>query len=187
MRKVFILFIFILFQTIVYGQMGKGISFGFAPYGHTVVRTTSGKEDIYSSDFSISNPSFHLGYEWREGYKNEITVDAFFAKEVITDTLGVAGIDATRFSVYGFSGYTLFPAKRVQIPIYIGLGLSYYNQPIPAKLFFDMGARARLKVYLTNTLAIYGEGYYIFGFTGTETSKYVANRYGIETGLLLYF
>ena len=50
-----------------------------------------------------------------------------------------------------------------------------------------MGARARLKVYLTNTLAIYGEGYYIFGFTGTETSKYVANRYGIETGLLLYF
>ena len=186
MKKAFILLATIFFQFVAYGQAVKGISAGITPFGHLGVRNVSEKTELLSSSYSFSSPAFHLSYDTRRTVI-EATTDLFYSKEKLSDETGLLNMDVHHFGVYRFQGYTILPTKRIQIPIYLGIGLSYFTQAIPTKLFLDFGGRARLRVYVTNRLAIFGGGYYILGFSGSKTAKYMTHRYGVESGLLFNF
>jgi hypothetical protein len=189
MKKTFILVAILLFQVVAFGQVAKGISAGFTPFGRLGIKSFSDKTNILSSNYSITSPAFHLGYEWYY-----YSIELLYAKEHFTfnvnDSTGVYNYNYSsphHFGLHGYRSFTILPARRVQIPISIGIGLSYFTEAIPAKLFFDVGGRIRLKVYVTNRIALYGGGYYFFGFTGNKTSKYLATRYGVDAGLLFNF
>lgn len=184
MKKLFIL-LFMLSQAFAFGQI-KEVSVGIAPHGHLGVRTISGKEDLLSHSYSLSKPAFHLGYGWRAG-SIESLVDFFYAKEKLIDETGFIGIETNHLALYRYQGYTILQGKRVQIPIYFGFGLSYFSQPIPTQFSFDIGGRARVRIYVTNKIALYGGGYYLFDFSGTKTTKYVTNHSGLEAGLQFDF
>lgn len=192
MKKQLILFAFILSQTIAFCQV-KEFSAGITPYGHWKIRESKSKEDLLSHTYLISKPSFNVGLGWRRGY-NETLFDIFYAKESPTLTVNLDTIPISfnygtihHAALHGYRGYTILNGKRVQIPFYLGIGLSYYSQPIPTKLFIDIGGRVRMRIYVTNKIALYVGGYYLFGFSGNKTNKYIVYHSGLEAGLMFNF
>ncbi len=174
MKKLFILLILMVTQAIAFGQI-KEISAGITPYGHWRVREKN--EDLSSRTYSITKPAFNFGLGFRTD-KFETLVDVYYAKEAARNN---------HFAAHVNQGITLLQGKRVQIPIYIGLGLSYYSSPVPTKLIVDFGGRFRVRVYITNTIAWYAGGYYLFGLTNKKDNKSVIHHSGLETGLMYNF
>ena len=140
MKRAIILFVFILSQTIAFGQV-KEISAGITPYGHWRIREGKSKEDLLSHTYSISKPAFQFGFGFRSGF-TESLVELYYAKEdpiltVNIDTIPISFNYGTNHHVAlrGYMGFTILNGARIQIPIYLGAGLSYHSQPVPAKLF----------------------------------------------------
>ncbi len=64
--------------------------------------------------------------------------------------------DLNTFTFMQYGGRTIFPNKRFQIPLYIGIGLDYLQGAPYHNLLFDLGAKARMKFYITDKVGIYG-------------------------------
>ena len=146
MKRAIILFVFILSQTIAFGQV-KEISAGITPYGHWRIREGKSKEDLLSHTYSISKPAFQFGFGFRSGF-TESLVELYYAKEdpiltVNIDTIPISFNYGTNHHVAlrGYMGFTILNGARIQIPIYLGAGLSYHSQPVPEKLFLEMPFR----------------------------------------------
>ena len=76
--------------------------------------------------------------------------------------------DLMSVSVMYYVGRTIFPKKRVQIPIYIGLGGEVLQGYPFHHLMCDFGAKARIKFYFTNHIGIFAgaTGKWGFGYSG---------------------
>lgn len=170
-------------QTIAWGQV-KEISAGIAPFGHWKIRAD--KVDLLSHSYSISKPAYHIGFTIRKEEREDL-FDLFYAKENLIDETGLLNIETNHFAFYRYLGYTIFHRKRIQVPIYAGIGLSYYSQAIPTKLFLDLGGRVRMRFYITNRVALYAGGYYLFGLNGKKGDKSTVFHSGLETGLMFNF
>ena len=72
--------------------------------------------------------------------------------------------DVNSFSFMQYGGKTIFPKKRVQIPLYIGIGLDYLRGAPYHNLFFDFGAKARIKFYITSKFGLFAGADYTFGY-----------------------
>ena len=60
------------------------------------------------------------------------------------------------FQIYHYSGHTFLSGHRLQIPVYLGIGLNY-NMADPVKCFtYNLAAKARVKFYLTDKIGLYG-------------------------------
>lgn len=185
MKKLFILFSIMLFQTLAFGQIHQ-ISVGIAPYGHWRLKGSESKVDQLSHSYSISEPAYHLNYGYRNE-KDEYLGDIFYAKESLIDQSGQFCMENNHIALHAYRGYTFFHEGRVQFPVYLGIGLSYYSQPVPTKLQVEMGGRARVRIYLTNNIALYVGGYYLLGLNGDKSNKDVVYHSGLETGLSFNF
>lgn len=192
MKKTFILFVCILSQAIAFSQV-KEISAGITPYGKWKIRENKSKEDLLSHTYTISKPAFNVGFGWRNGY-NETVIDVFYAKETPTlylnpDTIPISFVYGTNhhFALHGYKGFTILYGMRVQIPIYFGIGLSYYSDAVPSKLSLDFGGRVRIRIYVTNKIALYVGGNYLFGFNGNKNNKYIVHQPCLEAGLMFNF
>lgn len=196
MKKLFVLLTIMLFQTFAFGQVHE-LFFGIAPYGHWGLRESTSNVDLLSNSYLISRPGIHLGYSWR-GIdadilidlldNSEVLVDLFYAKESLIDQAGQFSMENSHLAMHAYLGYTFFNGRRVQLPLYLGLGLSHYSQPVPTKLLIDMGGRARIRIYVTNTIAMYVGGYYLIGLNGKKEYKdNKVHHSGLETGVLFNF
>lgn len=192
MKKLLFLFSIMLFQTFAFGQVHE-ISFGIAPSGHWRLKETKGQGYLLSHSYSISRPAFHLNYVFRNDNEtnynlgNEYLGDIFYAKESLFDQSGQFCMENNHFALHFYRGYTFLYLRRVQFPCYLGGGLSYYSQPVPTKLHIEIGGRVRMRVYVTNTIALYVGGYYLLGLNGDKSNKAVVHHSGLETGLLFNF
>lgn len=192
MKRAIILLVFILSQTIAFGQV-KEISAGITPYGHWRIREGKSKEDLLSHTYSMSKPAFQFGLGFRSGF-TESLVELYYAKEdptltVNIDTNPISFNYGTNHHVAlrGYMGFTILNGARVQIPIYLGIGLSYHSQPVPTKLFLDFGGRVRMRIYITNRIALYAGGYYLVGLFGNKDNHKSAYHSGLEAGLMFNF
>lgn len=95
--------------------------------------------------------------------------------------------DLTTVSVMYYVGRTILPKKRVQIPIYIGLGGEVLQGYPFHHLMCDFGAKARIKFYFTNHIGIFagatgkwGFGYSGLGEKGSESSTVSHNHLSVN-------
>lgn len=85
-------------------------------------------------------------------------------------------------SIYYYSGITFLSGRRLQIPVYLGVGANY-NMADPIKGFtFNLAAKARVKFYFTDRIGIYaGVGWK----GGLGTQKYSSDmKLGIRQKML---
>ena len=185
MRKILLLISMVFICTCVWGQQsgGRGVMFGITPWGKVGMRTTSNKQYYLTNKWSIKSPSYQIGYERHLG-KYDMLLEAGYSKMTFQDRDGNDSITSGRFSFQAFPGYTILPGKRVQIPLYIGIGASIYNKSVGSNFYLDFGVRARLKVYLSNQIALYGGAFYMIGF---GKNKSMENLYGVDAGILFSF
>lgn len=178
-----LLFLMVIFVgNHLYAQ--NGISVGMTPYGKLAIRDTESKTDLLFSEYSFTNPIYQLSYEKHLSSIKDLLLEACYSKIVLKDELDFLELTTNCYGFYGFQGYNLIPRMRVQLPIYLGIGACYYDVLKESGFYVDLAARARLKLYLTNRIALYGGGYYNFGFGVNKTME---RRYGVDAGILFSF
>jgi len=72
--------------------------------------------------------------------------------------------DVTSYSFMQYAGRTFFPKKRLQIPVYIGIGADYLSGKPYHNLFVDLGVKARVKFYVTDVVGIFAGADWTYGF-----------------------
>ncbi|MBP5413012.1 MAG: hypothetical protein J6Y47_07145 [Bacteroidales bacterium] len=162
----------------------SGIAFGITPCGKLKIRAKGEKTDLLSHSYSFSHPMYRFSYERHISKNKDMMLEACYSKVDMADTTSIFHLNTNCFGLYGFYGYNFLARKRVQIPVYVGLGGCYYKGLNEAGFYIDFAARARLKVYLINRLAIFGGGTFYFGAGVNKTTE---RRYGIDFGILFNF
>jgi len=76
--------------------------------------------------------------------------------------------DIKSYSLMQYTGLNAMSHEKLQIPIYLGLGLEYLEGEPYHNITAMAGLKIRAKFYLTNRLAIYGGIGYIAGIGGSE-------------------
>jgi hypothetical protein len=179
----YLLFLIVVFiGNHLYAQ--HGISIGITPYGKVGIRPTEDKTDLLTYHYSFSNPIYQLGYEKHLTRIKDLLLEACYAKVDFEDEMGSYHLNTNCYGFYGFQGFNLIPQARIQFPIYIGIGAIYYQELKEAGFYIDFAARARLKLYLTNRIALYGGAFYNLGFGVNKTME---RRYGVDSGILFSF
>ena len=162
----------------------SGIAFGITPYGKVKMREKGGKTDLLSHSYSFSQPMYRLALERHISGTKDGLIEACYSKVDLVDETGDFHLQTNWYGLYGFYGYNLLARKRVQIPVYVGLGGCYYKGLDEAGFYIDFAVRTRIKVYLLNRLAIFGGGTYYLGAGVNETTE---RRYGVDFGILFNF
>lgn len=182
------LFLMVLFGVgTLHAQEGHGISFGMTPFGRMDIRSTESagsKSDRLSHQYSMSTPIYQLGFETHRTSIKDLLLEACYSKLDLRDETGYSYLNSDSYAFYAYFGYNTLSHARVQFPFYLGVGANYINALKADGFFIDFAVRARIKVYLTNRIAIYGGAYYHMGLGGKKLSE---NRYGLDTGLLFSF
>jgi len=83
-----------------------------------------------------------------------------------------AGIkdEVTYIGAMMYFGHTINKKKRLQIPLYFGLGCDYLNGAPYHNLFFGAGVKARIKFYISSHIGIFADvsGKYSVGTRSVE-------------------
>ena len=96
--------------------------------------------------------------------------------------------DFKSYSLASYMGHTFFPNKRFQIPVYLGLGYDRITSGPSNRYMFFWGAKARLKLYITDTIGLYIGGNWKSGSVVAKDDyigkiAYASKRAEIEIGL----
>lgn len=163
----------------------QGISVGTTPIGKMGIRLEGDKTDLLTHHYSIASPIYQLSYEKRLSGAMNLLLEGCYSKVDLRDETEAFDLNTDCYGFYGFQGINLIPgARRIQLPIYIGIGACYYKELKEGGFYIDFAARARLKIYLMNRLAIYGGAFYNFGVGVNKTTE---RRYGVDYGILFNF
>jgi hypothetical protein len=73
--------------------------------------------------------------------------------------------DLNDFGFMQWLGVTIGAKKRVQVPLMVGIGLDYLKGAPMNNLFFNYGAKARVKIYFTNKVGMFLGGAYEGGMS----------------------
>ncbi len=79
--------------------------------------------------------------------------------------------DLTVMSVTTYAGKTINPNKRIQFPVYIGIGGEYLSGGPIHNLAIDLALKARVKFYITDKIGIYGGGTARIGYGMKKASE----------------
>lgn len=170
-----IAFIAVMAVMALGANAGSSISIGVSPYGFNDVRFTSGNgkcEFKYTKQLAAN-----LAYEWQKS-SFSMLVEADMSKsslkldgiKKISDNFsdkmikGLLDKDLYTYSADIYFGYVLFAKKRVQLPLYVGIGGSWMHHDD----LYDLGtvnfaAKARVKFYFAYKWAIYAGATYKYG------------------------
>lgn len=160
------------------------ISVGMTPFGKLGIRSKGDKTDILTHRYSMSTPIYQISFETRVSGAMDLLLEGCYSKVDMRDETGSFDLNTDCYGFYAFQGINFLPGARVQLPIYIGVGACYYKELEKAGVYLDFAARARLKIYLLNRLAIYGGVFYNIGEGVNKTSE---RRYGVDSGILFNF
>jgi len=140
----------------------SSIILGYGPVGY-IHENIKLEDEKYKYDYkSFWNASF--GYE--KQFKGACSLTEVTYGQGKFDKYDLTGTskwfdpaqmeDIYSVSVTQFFGTTINPNKRVQFPIYLGVGADYINGGPFHNLLIDGAVKARMKFYITNNFGIYG-------------------------------
>lgn len=158
----------------------NNFGFGLSPFGMMNVKMEF-EQNSNTEEMKIDYKSYlnaHLFYERQFGGAG-LLIEATYAmskfNEVDKNILNfyepeaLYDKDITVYSAAFYGSYAINKQKRLQIPLYLGVGLDYVNgQPVDIA-FISLAAKARLKFYISNKIALYGGFNYKTGL-GLESS-----------------
>ena len=155
----------------------RNLSLGFAPLGYNHVNITLDDEE-YKYDYK-SYWNANIGYERQ--FKGVVTLFELGYSKAKFDKHELKGssewfdpaqsADLTNMSFMAYAGKTLNAQKRIQLPLYFGLGGDYIHGGPMHNLTFDLGLKARLKFYVTDKIGIYGGATGRLGFGSKKASE----------------
>jgi len=155
----------------------KSINIGFAPVGYIHENIRLGGEK-YRYDYK-SYYNINLGYEKQLGGVVSLTEIKYAAAKFDKyDLKGVSAYfnplqqeDIYSVSVTAYAGKTINPNKRIQFPVYIGIGGEYINGGPFHNIIFDLAAKARVKFYVSNKIGIFAGGTGRIGWGSKSAGK----------------
>lgn len=154
-------------------QKASSINIGFAPFGN-IQEKISLKDEKYKYNYK-SYWGAVLGLENQlKGVTSLTEITYSSAKFDKYDLTGVPVSfnpyqteDIQDFTLIQYFGKTINPNKRVQFPLYVGIGGEYILGGPLHNLAIDGAAKARVKFFITNKIGIYAGGNIRYGY-GTK-------------------
>ena len=143
-------------------EKASSLTLGFAPTGYTHVNINLDDEK-YKYDYK-SYMNVNLGFE--KQFKGAVSLTEITYAQAKFDEYELTNpstkwfnpfqtADIKDFAITTYVGKTIFPEKRVQLPLYIGIGGEcIYGGPLH-NLAIDLAAKARLKFYITGNFGFY--------------------------------
>lgn len=155
----------------------RNLSLGYAPLGYNHVNISLDDEE-YKYDYK-SYWNANLGYERQ--FKGMVTLFELGYSKATFDKYDLDGksewfepaqtADLTTMSFMAFAGKTINAQKRIQLPLYFGIGGDYIHGGPMHNLTFDFGLKARLKFYITDKIGIFGGATGRLGFGSKKASE----------------
>lgn len=168
------------------------MGFGYAPYGEMSIKMDKGDEtqETYKSESCYRAHFFYERMEngisslWEAGYTTaQVKSDAQSAFSTPLQTVNL-------YSLHYNLGITINKKRRLQFPLYAGIGAEYFSGEFKEDLLFSGTLKARVKFYISNTLGLYCGATYIGGITGEDEDNEDGNvkmknhRYCAEFGIV---
>ena len=192
MRKIVFIIALSLFCLYCNAQTTHGFSIGYAPWGFERMRGAAfwlNNNKLPLEGFhTFGKPVLKLDFEIRRGGSfiqqigltySSVNADVFDSLHTYLDTWNIQSV-----GLFYRPGFTIMPYRRVQIPIFLSLGMNtFFGDGDWYGLMFDFGLMAQLKIYVTNQLAIYGG--YTIQWGASKTSK--SFRHYPDFGVLYNF
>lgn len=134
-------------QTLRYTQAKENYAYTYTP---PTVAFTVGYEDQYlgtllAYEIGYARYSFDE-YDLNYGNLRDNEMPSFNPK--VTDDLNV-------FSFMGYWGTSLNSQKRLQFPMLAGVGVDYFSNALAHNFAICIGAKARVKFYITDNIALF--------------------------------
>lgn len=143
-------------------EKATSINIGFAPYGYIHEKITL-KDEKYKYDYK-SYWSAVVGIE--KQLKGVVSLTEISYAQAKFDKHDLKGEtkwfnphqneDIQDFTLTQYFGLTINPNKRIQFPVYIGIGGEYILGGPLHNLAIDGAAKARVKFYITDKIGVYG-------------------------------
>ena len=181
----------------------SSLTIGYAPLGYTHVNISLDDEK-YKYDYK-SYWNATIGYE--KQFKGAVSLTEVTYAQASFDKYDLSGTskwfnpaqseDIYSLSVTTYVGKTINPNKRIQFPLYIGIGGDYLNGGPIHNLAIDLAAKARIKFYITSGFGIYvgATGRYGWGSkrasesksSGSSSKSYsvVPSQWAVDAGLVI--
>ena len=157
-------------------------------YGQERIRMALSKEDVEVNKFC---PVFGGGIFYEKILSGAIML---VEGSYITGKLSEHVTGAIEFpsfmaiSAMVFPGLTIFPNKRFQIPVYVGIGYNFIKSDLLKSSQIAIGAKVRMKLYVTDNVGIFIGGNWKGGYgTYKAESKYdvFSRQLSAECGLVV--
>ena len=172
MKKFFAIIIALLSISINANAQEKAtsINIGFAPFG-SIQERISLKDEKYKYNYK-SYWSAVAGLE--KQFKGVTSMTEITYSSAKFDKYDLKGVpeqfnpyqteDIQDFTLIQYVGKTINPNKRIQFPLYVGIGGEYILGGPFHNLAFDGAAKARVKFFITNNIGVYAGGNFRYGF-----------------------
>lgn len=176
----------------------RSLTVSFAPlgYNHVSIKSSESYQYDYKSYWNAS-----IGYE--KQLKGIVSLTEFTYSHADFDKSELKGtptqfdptqeVGLTIASITTYAGKTINPNKRVQFPVYIGIGADYTSGGFMHNLVIDVALKARMKFYITNNFGIFAGatgriGYGLkkasVGYNETDYYNLVLSMWAIDAGLV---
>jgi len=162
--KLYTITFILLFACIGIKAQNKAssLTLSFSPFGYNHVNISL-EDEKYKYDYK-SYWNANIGYE--KQFKGIVSLTEFTYAQAKFDKYDLTGTskwfnpiqtkDLTTMSITTYAGKTINPNKRIQFPVYIGIGGSYLNGGPLHNLSIDLALKARVKFYITDKIGVFG-------------------------------
>lgn len=158
-------------------EKATSLNIGFAPYGYIHEKITL-KDEKYKYDYK-SYWSAVLGLE--KQLKGVVSLTEITYAQAKFDKYDLTGEsqwfntrqseDIQDFTLIQYFGKTINPNKRVQFPVYLGIGGEYILGGPLHNIAIDGAVKARVKFYITDNIGIYAGGNARYGWGMKKASE----------------
>ena len=162
----------------------RSITIGVSPFGFNSANISLDSEDYtyhYKSYWNVN-----MGYERQ--LRGVIALTELSYSHAAFDEYDLNGHSEwfneaqteglTSVALTFYAGKTILPNRRLQIPLYIGAGAEYLKGGPLHNLAFDIAAKARVKFYVNDNIAIFvgANGRYGFGSKSASEESYSSKK-----------
>lgn len=162
----------------------KSFGLGISPIGKMNF-SLENKKGTEESKYNVQNFFSGSAFYETQLYGNNVLIEGVYSSfQLESEGQRILTTPLTKGSLYlvnAFYGVTINKQKRIQFPLYIGIGGGYIDtdNDIVKSIAFGLAAKARVKFYFSNKLALFGGATYSL-FAGSNEYE-EADSYGSTT------
>lgn len=181
-------------------DMCNNIYLGFSPLGGSIISFGESDDDVdlkfnYKScwNATLSKEGIMMGFgylvelSYGRGKLDKVKIE----EDPSADLKAIAHQADDIWNVSGavYGGQVFNKGKRVQFPLYLGVGVDYTKGGIVHNTMPFVGAKLRVKGYITNSIGLWVGGNFNYDFTGKksfndDTYSMKAVRYYLDAGIV---